>query len=931
MSGITLKNPVVNSVPTAIAIGRKGVDDNGRSLSTGLKADNDVVSSFLGQGLGDKAKILTKVLGNMGYSTNALRITQDSLGSIAATLGDMLSVIAQNGGSKAATRTLDDILQQKLETIKQQIGSAEFDGRKLLTGDLGSDPTVRSKFDTKIVNVRGNLLVAPNTFTALGTSASSSINISNNANITTGPGGDSITVGTITFKFVDASPDYDKNEILKGGTMQQTAQNIATSIRNNQDESIRAYGVDVYGTSVVVSKRTPGEGITLLANSNLGGMVTALPNTQTLELSAAVAAVGDTVTIAGVTFTYAAAAGASTATTGVVAIGADAKDSTDNLLAAIQAHPVTKDLIARGLLRATSASDGAANAKQRITIQSFGSKTDINFTATFAAGGIVSQLVDGASQTVTVTVAAAANGATFILDGTTLTFNNGGAAGIAANGSPNRGANQAQSVQSLALAINAHAVLSQKFTASHDGAGVLTIVSKNGAFVAPSTGTLANAVYDGTVAGATNLVAATQWTAKAGGINLSGIKNVEGFINSLTPPPTFTVTSQALSGDVANGGVLGDNAARNLYFNLKGVNPPAVVAGFVDGDTAVALTATIAGRSFQAVVFKYNGGFNSPVIEFVEKSTGESFSVPTDAAFNPDLTTVANAGTFLATPLTALFTSATFAQTRDLAINTDAGDIVVNGASVASVAGMTVSLNSTSFANKEFKSFVITGASTGLPGLVKMTATISGVNFVVDNLAAASLVKGSAISLIQEGGGVDKLTINLGEKGLASLTDIANYAPVGAAIQAALTSSGSGLDVRVGLSFDDVLKVKVPDVSITRLFLDNAGIYQDKLSVLDQAGANKAQEVVTNALNAVRSAQARVQGQSETVAAASTSLSSAIGVTKDASAGYLDTDLVQAASAFAASLKSILAAISTLQAGARVADAGLEIIKSAAQ
>ncbi len=48
MSGITLKNPVVNSVPTAIAIGRKGVDDNGKSLSTGLKADNDVVSTCLG-------------------------------------------------------------------------------------------------------------------------------------------------------------------------------------------------------------------------------------------------------------------------------------------------------------------------------------------------------------------------------------------------------------------------------------------------------------------------------------------------------------------------------------------------------------------------------------------------------------------------------------------------------------------------------------------------------------------------------------------------------------------------------------------------------------------------------------------------------------------------------------------------------------------
>ena len=48
------------------------------------------------------------------------------------------------------------------------------------------------------------------------------------------------------------------------------------------------------------------------------------------------------------------------------------------------------------------------------------------------------------------------------------------------------------------------------------------------------------------------------------------------------------------------------------------------------------------------------------------------------------------------------------------------------------------------------------------------------------------------------------------------------------------------------------------------------------------------------------------------------------------SPGYLDTDLIEASSAFAAALKSILATVFTLQAGAKVANAGLEIIKSAA-
>ena len=78
------------------------------------------------------------------------------------------------------------------------------------------------------------------------------------------------------------------------------------------------------------------------------------------------------------------------------------------------------------------------------------------------------------------------------------------------------------------------------------------------------------------------------------------------------------------------------------------------------------------------------------------------------------------------------------------------------------------------------------------------------------------------------------------------------------------------------------------------------------------------------------SAQAKLQGQGDNLDRSANVLNSTISVTKDASSGYLDTDLVEAASSFAAALKSILAAVSTLQAGARVADAGLEIIKSAA-
>jgi hypothetical protein len=79
----------------------------------------------------------------------------------------------------------------------------------------------------------------------------------------------------------------------------------------------------------------------------------------------------------------------------------------------------------------------------------------------------------------------------------------------------------------------------------------------------------------------------------------------------------------------------------------------------------------------------------------------------------------------------------------------------------------------------------------------------------------------------------------------------------------------------------------------------------------------------------VYSARAKLQGQGDNLDRSANVLSSTIGVTKDASSGYLNTDLLKEASTFSAALKSILATVSTLQAGAKVADAGLEIIKSA--
>jgi flagellin-like hook-associated protein FlgL len=281
----------------------------------------------------------------------------------------------------------------------------------------------------------------------------------------------------------------------------------------------------------------------------------------------------------------------------------------------------------------------------------------------------------------------------------------------------------------------------------------------------------------------------------------------------------------------------------------------------------------------------------------------------------------------LAEPIERLLSSTEFAQVRDLDIDNSSEEIIDDsGRVIGNVEGMTVSLNSRDFTNKQFEDFVIKSDPIVM-GNTLFIATINGQEFIC-KVRDAELNEGKALTFSSVNG--DTLTINIGKNGLNSLKEPENYKFISSAIKKSLMKIGSGIEVRTGFDSDNVTKLVISDISATKLYRNNQNEYVPKLDLLTKESAKVAQEVITNALNLVYSARAKLQGQSEGLDKSVNFLNSTISVTKDASGGYLDTDLVEAASAFAAALKSILAAVSTLQAGAKVADAGLEIIKSAA-
>jgi hypothetical protein len=909
MNGITLKNPVINSVPIAIMVGRKDIDVSGTSLSTGLKANNDVISSFLGQNLGYRAKLLGKICNNIGYSNNIVKTAHDGLDSIAQTLTQMLAIINSVGGSKTSVRTLNDMFQLKLEQISKQTTTVEFGGIKLFTGEFGSDATIKSKYNTEIVDVRKMGIGAGTLFEGMGAKALKVIDVQNIANIAPG---DEIRLDGVSFKMVQNKEVVtSENDIAIETTEEQTVCSIANAIKNHSSKVLRAYNVTARNKQVIITQLSASTShIPLIIRSQIDGMIdNSDPSNYSFKFVGGGPTVGSKLTISGVTFEYVA-----NGATGGDPTKVEVKDGPVNgakaLSDKIQNHPTTKDLIGKRMLHIQLNNIGF------VAIRSTLNRDVLGFTSAFNLGDIDNNttMISGATTCVYKINFTSSSLATDVVN-----FVIPGVGNVKFNMS------NATSAERSAL-IFCKKILLNNSTGKVSGGlihqGKLCLERFGNSSVVIYSDYDLQIQYTGQGDPVINTSVLSRSTADVvamkPAINVSKIRNMEGFIGNLTA--NVKVIDHATSG-----AVVGDDLAAKLYSQVTGgLNSPTVST---DGDSIAVLHIDIAGRTFRSVVWQGNGSnLNNRELVFTENSTGDTFSINTKV-LDADIITIDRANATLAETIKILLSSTKFTQVRDLEIDTSGEKIIDDGGRViGNVEGMTVSLNSTDFSNKQFEDFVIIPDPIVL-GNTSFITTINAQEFVC-KVRATELNEGKALTFNATNG--DTLTINVGKNGINSLLDPKNYKYIASAMKKSLMKVGSGIEVRTGFDSDNVTKLVISDISATKLYRNNQNKYVPKLDLLTKESAKVAQEVITNALNLVYSARAKLQGQGDNLDRSANVLNSTISVTKDASSGYLDTDLVEAASAFAAALKSILAAVSTLQAGAKAANAGLEIIKSAA-
>jgi len=919
MSKIRLENIVALTAPSAMSAAKKSIDQDSRSLSTGVKDGNDVVSTFLGKSLDDRAKILSKISGALGCGKNIIDTAKSSLTSVASSFSSMLGIInSVSGSDKLVAKGLNDDFQSRLESAKQQIKTTKFGGKTLLTGDLGSDAMVKAKFNTKPIDVRKIGVGRDGAFETLGAKAQKNIQLSND--IRNIQEGNVIRLGGVKFTMMDPANFDENNEshIAIAATPKETAGAIVTAIKNHSSEALRIYDVftnisDENSLVVIQQRSQSSSNISLSINSPQAGMVdNSQPSNYSFEFLRQ-ASVGSWVSIRGIKFEYVANGSAGGDPTKVeIGMGGYAQTGY-NLRDAIMNHPVTKELIDEKLLSITANNFGAVNIKS--TLDKSLLQFDSFFQGAALGGGEIRSDTVFISAATTYSHKVSFNTAPNASPGESISINIP-SVGIKTFPVPARAIDTPGGIApSLYTAMIAdpdviYLYQAEKLSIEADQSGNLTIYSDYDLKLTytPADDGTSNATDTPTA------ISPNDVSVIKAAIDVSKISNIDGFIG--TPKAEFRVIAQATGVD-----------AENLY---KQSTSESVIPGggaVNDNDSVAIVEVNIAGRAFQSTVWRANGGnLNNASMVFTEGGGGESFVVRT-RNFDADFTSLNKAQETLAAPLKVLFESTVFAQTRDLDIDTSNEKIITDeGGVIGDITGMTASLNSTDFTNKEIQDFAIIpnpyDSSEAL-----FTAKIGGVEFVARS-AVAELSEGSSIKLMASND--DCLTINIGKDGLNSLNDPQNYKYISAAIKKSLMKIGSGLDVRVGVESSDSFKLVMPDMSVTKLYRNNQNEYIPKLDLLTKENVNTAREVITRALGVVRSAISNIQGQSETIDSVSEYLTDSVSRMKDASSQYLDADIVESSTAFSAAVKSIQAAIYTLQAGARVSDAALQIIQAAA-
>lgn len=181
---LTLANDLTGLVSREVDSAARITSGLGESLATGNDKFVEVVDSFLGNSLRDSEIILGAIAKNTAYSINMLSITDVYLNTISKSLQEGLKTIGSAGPLSAdKLAVLQKNLDDKRAQVDLLIGTADFDGKKLLGGgaeqiDVQVGLSVTDKITLKVTDLANGKLFR----TSIATALNSAISALSNAN-----------------------------------------------------------------------------------------------------------------------------------------------------------------------------------------------------------------------------------------------------------------------------------------------------------------------------------------------------------------------------------------------------------------------------------------------------------------------------------------------------------------------------------------------------------------------------------------------------------------------------------------------------------------------------------------------------------------------------------------------------------------------------
>ncbi|MDP5110246.1 MAG: hypothetical protein NWP47_02530, partial [Rickettsiaceae bacterium] len=213
-------------------------------------------------------------------------------------------------------------------------------------------------------------------------------------------------------------------------------------------------------------------------------------------------------------------------------------------------------------------------------------------------------------------------------------------------------------------------------------------------------------------------------------------------------------------------------------------------------------------------------------------------------------------------------------------------------------------------------------------GAATLNATLQAHTYMIgdaNTVAIATAVDGA----IAANAGADKATIAAAVNAAANGAANANNAAIGnLAEQIYLSHSSTKVTISDAsqAQITTALGHAATKAQLLANFADN-----QTTDLTTEAGRGLSQDVFTAALNTIRAEQAAVSNQKQNVIGAADALRATTNVTQKAADSYLKTDYVMTAQQYSETIRTMVAAITSLQAANKIPEAAQRLIDALAR